>query len=160
FLQVLFVHKYSGSMDVQDMITISLSYFSCAAISIYNQLLTPQDAEPPLDLKYFGLLLVILGLTGNFYHHFLLSKLRRTKTDSRYRIPEGGLFPLVACPHYLFEILVFWGIAFIAQTVYPFGFALGTTFYLTGRSIATLKWYRSKFDEFPTTVKALIPYIL
>ncbi|KAK6138003.1 hypothetical protein DH2020_028257 [Rehmannia glutinosa] len=156
--EVLFVHKYSGSMDVEIMVPISLSYFSFSAITIYNQHLMQSLPEPAIDLKYIGIPMFLLGIAGNFYHHYLLSKLR-TKGDKQYKIPQGGLFSLVICPHYLFEILGFFGMCCMSQTLYAFSYTMGSTFYLMGRSYATRKWYKSKFEDFPKDVKALIPYI-
>ncbi|CAA2972007.1 very-long-chain enoyl- reductase-like [Olea europaea subsp. europaea] len=113
--EVLFVHKYSGFMDTEAAIAISISYLVHTATMIYSHYLTLGFPEPQTDLKYVGALLFLVGISGNFYHHYLLSKLR-TK--------------------------------------------VGSAFYLTGRSCATRKWYQSKFEDFPTRVKALIPYVL
>ncbi|KAJ7970615.1 3-oxo-5-alpha-steroid 4-dehydrogenase family protein [Quillaja saponaria] len=156
--EVLFVHKFSGSMILDSAIPITLSYFLSTAAMIYAQHLTQGLPEPPIDLKYPGIILFLIGISGNFYHHYLLSKLRG-KGEKEYKIPKGGLFDLVICPHYLFEIIGFVGISFISQTLYAFSFTLGTIFYLTGRSAATRKWYLSKFEAFPKDVKALIPFL-
>jgi steroid 5-alpha reductase family enzyme len=155
---VLFVHRYSGGMVLDSVITISLSYFSSTATMMYAQLLSQGISEPPVDLKYPGILLFLIGTSGNLYHHYLLSKLRG-EGDKEYRIPKGGLFDIVICPHYLFEIIGFLGISFISQTLYAFSFTLGTILYLMGRSYATRRWYLSKFENFPQDVKALIPYL-
>ncbi|KAM7532230.1 hypothetical protein LguiB_035640 [Lonicera macranthoides] len=154
---VIFVHKYSGSMAVEAVFPISLSYFFSTATMIYAQYLTLGLPEPPVDLKYAGVAIFLAGILGNFYHHFILSNMRNG--DKEYKIPRGGLFNLVICPHYLFEILGFLGASCISQTLYAFSFTLGTTGYLIGRSYATRKWYLSKFEDFPKDVKALIPFI-
>lgn len=153
------MHSYSGGMSIDTAIPISLSYFLSTATMIYGQNLTQGLPEPPIDLKEPGILLFLIGISGNFYHHYILSKMR-SKGDKEYKIPKGGLFELVICPHYFFEIMGFVGVSCISQTLYAFSFAMGTALYLTGRSCATRKWYLSKFKEFPQTVKALIPYVL
>ncbi|KAK9105105.1 hypothetical protein Scep_021949 [Stephania cephalantha] len=157
-VEVLFIHKYSGAMILDSVVAISLSYFLSAVTMIYNQHLVDGVQEPPFDLKYIGFILFMVSSAANFYHHYLLAKLRE-KDDKGYKIPKGGMFNLVICPHYLFEILAFVGVSFISQTVYPFCFTIGTTFYLLGRSYCTRKWYLSKFENFPKDVKALVPYI-
>ncbi|EYU38073.1 hypothetical protein ABFS82_06G158300 [Erythranthe guttata] len=157
-LEVLFVHKFSGSMDAEIMILLSVSYLLSALTMIYNQELVQGLPEPVIDLKYVGIAMFLLGIGGNFYHHFLLSKLRKDG-EKVYQIPQGGLFSLVICPHYLFEIFGFLGISCICQTLYPLCFTVGSVFYLMGRSYATREWYESKFEDFPKEVKALIPYI-
>ncbi|XVE68541.1 hypothetical protein DITRI_Ditri09bG0076100 [Diplodiscus trichospermus] len=159
FFESLFIHKYSGKMGLDAMITILVSYLVSSASMIYSQHLTQGFPEPPIDLKHPGIVLFLVGVIGNFYHHYLLSKLRGNGNDKEYKIPKGGLFEFVICPHYLFEVLGFWGISFIAQTLYAFSFTLGCTLFLMGRSYATRRWYLSKFEDFPKGVKAMIPLI-
>ncbi|XP_072956270.1 uncharacterized protein [Typha angustifolia] len=156
--EVLFIHQYSGQMILDSALLISLSYFANTATMIYDQYLTQGMSEPAIDMKYVGVILFLVGIAGNFYHHFLLSKLRK-QGEKGYKIPKGGLFELVVCPHYLFEIIGIVGISLISQTVQGLCFTFGTILYLVGRSYATRKWYLSKFENFPQEVKALIPYI-
>lgn len=145
-------------MLLDSAIPITTSYFMSAVTMIYAQHLTRELPEPPVNLMYPGIVLFLVGIIGNFYHHYLLSKLRG-KGEKEYKIPKGGLFDLVVCPHYLFEIIVFYGVSFMSQTLYSVSFAVGTTFYLLGRSYATRKWYLSKFEDFPNHVKAVIPFL-
>ncbi|CAN6196932.1 unnamed protein product [Urochloa humidicola] len=129
---------------------------------IYVQHLSHKIPEPAVDLLRPGVLVFAAGLAGNFYHHLLLSRLRSGggAGDSKgYKIPRGGLFELVVCPHYLFEIIGFVGLAMVSQTVYGLTVAVGSAAYLAGRSRATRKWYAAKFEEFPARVKALVPYV-
>ncbi|KAJ0982603.1 hypothetical protein J5N97_010858 [Dioscorea zingiberensis] len=156
--EVLFIHHYSGQIMLNDTIVISMGYFINTVCLLYAQYLTHGTPEPSFDLKNAGIVLFIVGITGNFYHHWLLSKLRR-KDEKEYKIPSGGLFGLVICPHYLFEIIGFFGIALISQTLYSFTWAFGTMLYLGGRSYATRKWYLSKFENFSRDVKAVVPYV-
>ncbi|MQL74629.1 hypothetical protein Taro_006959 [Colocasia esculenta] len=157
-LEVLFLHRFSGYVTIDSLIPITTSYFTNTVFTIYAQYLTQGMPEPPIDLRYPGYILFLVGISGNFYHHVLLSNLRK-KGEKGYKIPTGGLFGLVICPHYLFEIIGLFGISFIGQTLQSFAFALGSAFYLVGRSHATRKWYLSKFEDFPKEVKALIPYV-
>ncbi|KAI3993810.1 hypothetical protein MKX01_002823 [Papaver californicum] len=137
--EVLFVHKYSGGMRLDSAIVISLSYTLSAISMIYNQHLMRGIPDPQIDLKLLGGMVFLVGIG--------------------IKIPTGGLFGLVICPHYLFEILIFVGISFMSQTLYPFAFTAGTACYLTGRSYVTRKWYLSKFPNFPKHIKALVPFV-
>ncbi|KAI3863761.1 hypothetical protein MKW98_031353 [Papaver atlanticum] len=160
-IEVLFVHKYSGGMVLDSTILISLCYFFCSVNMIYNQHLLQGVADPEIDLKFIGIALFLVGIVGSFYHHCILANLRKEKSgaDKGYKIPKGGLFGVVVCPHYLFEILTFIGISLMAQSLYPICFAIGDTCYLIGRSYVTRKWYLSKFPNFPKHVKALVPFV-
>lgn len=157
-LEVLFVHKYSGSMILGSVILITGFYFSAAAGLIGVQYLSLGLPEPSIDLKYIGLIIYVVGIIGNFYHHSILSKLRNNN-DKGYKIPQGGLFGLVICPHYLFEILIFVGLSFISQTPLAFACTFGDTLYLIARSYETRKWYVNKFEDFPKHTKCVIPYV-
>lgn len=157
-LQVLFVHKYSGNMILGSIILISLFYFYVATSLIVVQYMSLGLQEPFIDLKYIGFIMFIVGIIGNFYHHTLLSKLRKNN-EKEYKIPQGGLFSLVICPHYLFEIIIFWGFAFISQSPLAFACAIGDAYYLIARSHQTRKWYVNKFEDFPKSTKCLIPYV-
>ena len=150
-------------MMVGTAMVISMGYLSSTSSMVYAQNLSQGLEEPLIDLKYIGVLLFLIGISGNFYHHYLLAQLRdheKSGVSKEYKIPEGGLFNLVICPHYLFEIIVFLGLSFISQTFHSFSVAIGTMLYLVGRSFATWHWYLSKFEDFPQGVKALIPYVL
>ncbi|KAJ9545949.1 hypothetical protein OSB04_025656 [Centaurea solstitialis] len=157
-MEVLFVHKYSGGMVLGSVILISIFYFSAAIGLIVVHYLSLGLQEPSIDLKYIGLIVFILGIFGNFYHHSLLSKLRKTN-EKGYKIPQGGLFNYVICPHYLFEILIFVGISFISQTPLAFACTFGDSLYLIARSYETRKWYVNKFEDFPKNIKCVIPYV-
>lgn len=158
-LQVFFVHRFGGSgVAVDASIPISLSYFLSTVTMIYAQYLSLELPEPSVDLQYAGVVLFLLGIGGNLYHHYILANLRG-KGEKEYKIPKGGLFNLVICPHYLFEVLGFVGVSCIAQTPYTLAFTAGTTLYLMGRSYGTRKWYLSKFEDFPKDVKAFLPFI-
>ncbi|CAN6181329.1 unnamed protein product [Urochloa humidicola] len=161
-LEVLFVHRYSGGMPLGTALLISSCYLFNAVAMIYVQHLSYDLREPAVDLLYPGVVVFAVGLAGNFYHHHLLSRLRAGGGgggDKGYKIPRGGLFGLVVCPHYLFEIIGFFGLAMVSQTVYGLTVALGSAAYLAGRCRATRKWYASKFEEFPASVKALVRYV-
>lgn len=156
----MFIHKYSGEMAVDSAFIITSSYFSSTVLMLYSQSFTLGLTEPPFDMKLIGIVMFVVGIVGNLYHHVLLAKLRNEEGGKKvYKIPKGGLFNTVICPHYLFEIIVFWSFFMVSQTIYSFSFAMGTTFYLIGRSYATRRWYLSKFDDFPKHIKALVPFV-
>ncbi len=154
-LEALFVHKYSGPVDLATSLLI-MSFYTIVAVGVAYLNRWPLPA--PNGLFWAGLGLFAIGIAGNFWHHKLLADLRRE--GSGYAIPRGGLFEWVVCPHYLFEILTWLGIAMLSQHLFTYLTVLGMGCYLAARSINTLKWYHAQFPNFPKARKALIPFIL
>ena len=67
------------------------------------------DKDYNITLMTFGAALFAMGIAENFYHHYLLAKLRtgtnKNTKSNKYVAPRGGLFVHVATPHYLFELI-------------------------------------------------------
>lgn len=158
-VEVLFVHRYSGGMAIDSVILISFIYSFFATCLIYVMQISEGLPSPSMNLMPLGLFLFIVGMSGNLYHHYLLSRLRKDGAKG-YSIPQGGLFEFVVCPHYLFEIIDFVGLAVISQTALGFCTAITVSLYLLGRSLSTKAWYVKKFEGFPSSRKALIPFLL
>ncbi|KAH9331479.1 hypothetical protein KI387_003587, partial [Taxus chinensis] len=93
-LEVLFLHRYSGDMPLQTALLISSSYFFQTVNVLYAQQLSEGTRPPAIDMMWIGLVLFCIGIGGNFYHHYLLSRLRKDG-EGGYVIPHGGLFGLV-----------------------------------------------------------------
>ena len=96
-------------------ICVSFVYSFSVVIFLYEMQISEGLPSPTMDLMPLGILLFVIGMGGNFYHHYLLSRLRKDG-EKGYRIPHGGLFEFVVCPHYLFETIDFVGLALISQT--------------------------------------------
>lgn len=85
-----------------------------------------------------------------------------TKKDDqckKYVIPSGGLFRFVTMPHYFFEIAAWLGLACVTQQFNAFLSVGNMISYLAGRSVATTRWYKSKFPDYPAERKHLIPFL-
>lgn len=160
-LEVLFLHKFSGTMSKAMAGTISTFY-------ALDTLLVGGTAQWIKDVSPFflntGIALFVIGEFGNFYHHYLLATLRKNnnKTSSRrYVPPTGGLFLCVATPHYFFELISWLGIAFTSQQINAFIEVLSHASYLMGRASNTNDMYRKTFtkEEWPQTRKNIFPFI-
>jgi very-long-chain enoyl-CoA reductase len=46
-----------------------------------------------------------------------------------------------------------------AQQVGALGTAVGMSSYLTGRALATRKWYIAKMEDYPRDRKAILPFL-
>ena len=160
-LEVAFVHHYSGTMPRNNGNAIGLMYASWTMLVALTA--TPHNALQSQQMLQIGLMLFVIGEVGNGYHHYLLRRLRqkRDKTERRYVPPVGGLFGLIAAPHYLFELVAWYGISCVSQQAHAFLTAGGMTSYLAGRAVMTNRWYMDKFtaQEWPRNKKALVPGI-
>ncbi|GLJ24749.1 hypothetical protein SUGI_0473110 [Cryptomeria japonica] len=164
---LLYKVEYIGSTDLLSSMGMKqgagphlLALASALTIHfLKRELEISEGLQPPgRDLMWFGVALFCIGIGGNFYHHYLLSRLRKNGKTG-YVVPSGGLFDLVVCPHYLFEIVDWMGLAFISQTLYSWVSVFWTVVYLSSRSYATRQWYLQKMEDFPKQRKALFPFI-
>lgn len=106
-----------------------------------------------------GLALFTAGQAGNLYHHILLRNLRSGE-GKEYKIPAGGLFRYVNCPHYLSEITAWFGIAVLSKYLMIYSLAVFMASYLTARSLNTSRWYQEKIPDFPKERKSIIPFLI
>lgn len=156
-VESLFIHNYSGVMDITVSISIAVFYCIQSFIRLYYQQKVPIEFyEQHSNVFMVGIVLSVIGQIGNAYHHWLQSTWKRGK-DKKYVVPHSGLFTMIACPHYLFEIISFWGLSLISQDIVGVFLTFPVMGNLTGRSIATTKYYLSKLEDYPKTRKHLIP---
>jgi very-long-chain enoyl-CoA reductase len=169
--ETLLLHRFSGSMVGGTAAFISIFYSLVTCLVLVQQGRVPlsvYDAASSSGILSAGLILFAVGQLGNFYHHWLLASLRKPEAsasadgaaEKAYVVPRGGLFELVTMPHYLFEIVAWFGIALAAQQLNVLLVVAGMTSYLAGRSVATSRWYESKFgDKFPGQRRHMVPFI-
>ena len=105
-----------------------------------------------------GLLIFIIGFYVNVSSDNKLIKLRTNQKD--YVIPKGRLFNYVSCPNFLGEIIEWLGFAIMTLNLGSISFLIWTICNLIPRSKAHHKWYKENFEKYPTTRKAVIPYLL
>ncbi|KAG2216462.1 hypothetical protein INT45_006533 [Circinella minor] len=153
--EIGFVHKYSGSTAVRDTCLISTAYIGLTVIFIYLATQVPFSMIDKGQIR-FGTLLFFMGEIINFYHHYILSNLRKSNHDSGYKIPKGGLFKFVWCPHYLGEIITLCGLSIVTQNMLTFPFLISCIIYLSLRALNTKSWYENRFPE-ASLRAALIP---
>eukprot|EP00375_Theileria_parva_P001172 XP_763843.1 hypothetical protein [Theileria parva strain Muguga] len=76
------------------------SYYVATAFAVNN----PNNYAP---IK-FCVFLNMFAQGLQFYCHVKLSKLRTDTSDAKvYKVPKGGPFNFILCPHYLAEILIY-----------------------------------------------------
>jgi len=153
--EVLFVHRYSGEMPFAVGAGIGFYYAVCAGgISAVS---TQQTSCAVAAVALFA-----LGSLGNAWHHLLLARLRSTSSEGakEYKPPTGGLFEYVSTPHYMFELIAWFGIALASEHLNALLVAFSMSSYLSGRSVATSKWNRKRFGKaWPATRGNMIPFL-
>jgi len=157
-LEVLFLHQYSGRVGRGISSTIAFYYTLVTLLISYVSFPGFNNVDNRIKI---GTSLFAIGIAGNFYHHYILARLRsKSKTEPKYFPPKGGLFEYVAAPHYLFELIGWLGIAVVSQHMNSYLNFVCMTSYLSGRAYAHNSWNRSKFcDEWDENRKNIIPFI-
>jgi len=118
------------------------------------------SSEGPLDLpKEFKSSELRSPVSPSDHAKQVLTQKQSNSALQRYVIPSGGLFGFVTMPHYFFELLSWLGLACVTQQFNAFMVVADMTSYLAGRSVATTRWYRAKFDTYPTETRHLIPFL-
>jgi hypothetical protein len=106
-----------------------------------------------------GLILFITGMSINRRADEALIQLRG-KTGDGYFIPQGKLFSRVSCPNLSGEIVEWLGYAVMCWNLPALAFFIWTCANLIPRALAHHRWYREKFQDYPTERKALVPFLL
>lgn len=106
-----------------------------------------------------GVALFVLGWSINQQADYALRRLRGPG-ETHYAIPEGGLYRHISCPNYFGEILEWIGWAVLTWSLAGAAFAVFTTANLLPRALASHRWYRATFDDYPATRRAVIPFLL
>ncbi len=162
-LEALYVHRYSGVMNLESVVFICLWYSAATGFLGYVAA-TEVDAEliasPAFHPWYLlGALAWIAGTGLNYLHHELLARLR-APGETGYKLPTAGLFRWIACPHYLAELLAWWGYALVFHHVAAAALAVIMTGYLFGRADSTLRWYRDRLGHaVPRDWKRIVPRV-
>ncbi len=105
-----------------------------------------------------GTILFIMGMTINWWSDYYLIHLRG-KGETGYKIPQSGLFKLVASPNLLGEIIEWGGFALLTWSLPALAFFIWTCANLIPRALANHRWYRRQFTDYPSDRKILLPFM-
>ncbi|KAG6555040.1 hypothetical protein Mapa_003072 [Marchantia paleacea] len=113
---------------------------------------------------YIGAGLMFFGAYHQNVCHEILAALRANDepgSSKNYYIPTGDWFELVSCPHYLAEIVIYLGLVVASGgthlVMYIMLALVVANLYLLAKP--THEWYLAKFDDYPNSRRAMIPYI-
>lgn len=107
-----------------------------------------------------GLALFAGGFAINIQSDNILIRLRQPG-EAAYKIPQGGFFRFVSCPHYFGEIIEWTGFAIMSWSLPGLVYALWVGLPLVAQAVQAHRWYRDQFsDQYPPGRRAVIPGIL
>jgi steroid 5-alpha reductase family enzyme len=107
-----------------------------------------------------GALMFLGGFVLNITSDNILLNLRKPG-ETGYKIPQGGMFKYVSCPHYLGEMIEWTGFAIMTWSLPGFAYALCVIVPLFGQARNSHQWYLDKFkDEYPKNRKAIFPGLI
>ncbi|XP_070777276.1 3-oxo-5-alpha-steroid 4-dehydrogenase 2a [Enoplosus armatus] len=106
-----------------------------------------------------GFLLFVVGMIINIHSDWILRSLRKPG-ETVYRIPHGGMFEFVSGANFLGEIVEWSGFAVVAWSLPAFAFMFFTACSIGPRACQHHRDYQQRFEDYPRTRKALIPFIL
>ncbi|XP_070836541.1 3-oxo-5-alpha-steroid 4-dehydrogenase 2a [Chaetodon trifascialis] len=106
-----------------------------------------------------GFLLFVVGMTINIHSDHILRNLRKAG-ETVYRIPNGGIFEFVSGGNFFGEIVEWCGYAVAAWSFPTFAFAFFTICSIGPRACQHHRDYQQRFEDYPRSRKALIPFIL
>ncbi|XP_050228356.1 polyprenol reductase 2-like [Mercurialis annua] len=94
--------------------------------------------------------------------HAILGSLRkRRERADEYVIPYGDWFEMVSSPHYLAEMIIYLGLL-VASGGTDFTIWLLNLFVVANLGFAaaeTQRWYLRKFEDYPRTRRAILPFV-
>lgn len=137
------------------------AYFSSVFIVEYGHHLTPEWLSDPRFI--IGFSIYLFGFMLNIHSDAVVRNLRPkvpNPDEPRYKIPFGGGFNMVSSPSYLGEMLSWLGFAIFTWSLAGVFILLVTVANLLPRALATHRWYKKQFADYPKNRKALIPYLL
>jgi len=112
-----------------------------------------------IDFRFIlGVALFIIGYVINRQADLQLRKLRQPG-ENTYKVPQGGLFNLIASPNYFGEIIEWTGWAMATWSLAGLSFAFWTFVNLAPRAWSHLMWYQKTFPEYPDERRALLPWL-
>ncbi|KAK9811791.1 hypothetical protein WJX72_010154 [[Myrmecia] bisecta] len=113
----------------------------------------------------------LLGNGLQHHSHRILASLRpdssgkqaRGQADGTdyYKLPMGGGFEYVSCPHYLGEIIIYAGLLVLLgpQRLLPWLMLTWVVANLLLAAGPTHRWYRRRFKQYPSRRRAIIPFL-
>lgn len=111
--------------------------------------------------QWIGAVIFIWGSLHQIRCHAILGSLREHKDSDEYVIPCGDWFSRVSCPHYLAELVIYFGmlVATGGSDIPVWFLYLFVITNLSFAAVQTHKWYLQKFEDYPRSRYAIVPFV-
>ena len=146
-------------------ITIAFSafFFNIVNVSIqaFGIFYFTQYSEDWVSSPIFiaGLSIFLIGMYINIKSDYIMISLKKNKGPG-YLIPNTFLYRYLSAPNYFGEIIEWFGWMILTWSISGVVFLIWVIANLFPRAISHHKWYKEKFDDYPTNRKAIIPGII
>lgn len=141
------------------VVTSLHGYLNAVWASTYSPLVGWDAFTHPAVIA--GIVIYYLAFVMNLQSDHIVRNLRsREEVENgirKYRMPRGGLFKYVTNPSYFTELVFWFGFALMNWSLAGVYILAISAANLLPRAIATHKWYKEKFADYPTERKILIP---
>ncbi|KAK7264228.1 hypothetical protein RJT34_31834 [Clitoria ternatea] len=111
---------------------------------------------------WIGAAVFLWGWIHQYQCHKILGSLRDSRQPEDYVIPHGDWFEIVSSPHYLSEIVIY--ASFVVATggsnLTIWLLLVFVVANLSFAAVETHSWYHLKFEDYPISRFAIIPFIL
>jgi len=157
----IFVHRFSNAtMPFTNVFKNSFHYWILGGIAIAYFIYHPRYVAPFSDeVVMVAAAIFILAEIGNLHSHFILRNLRPFGSTKR-AIPYGGLFSLVSCANYTYEILAWLTFAIFTQTLTAYIFLVVSFVQIVEWALKKHQAYKQEFAEYSKLKrKVLIPLV-
>uniref|UniRef100_A0A3B4BXD3 Polyprenal reductase n=1 Tax=Pygocentrus nattereri TaxID=42514 RepID=A0A3B4BXD3_PYGNA len=176
-LECLLVSIFSDGMIHVVQYAFGLSYYIflgltvlCAGVSPPTDGLLRDSTGPFLSqLTWYHIAGALLFIWASLLQHRSLSLLASLRTNSSgkvetlaHRIPHGGWFELVSCPHYLAELLIYTALG-VCCGCCSLTWWLVVLYIFCNQALAAQlchEYYQRTFKAYPRHRKAFIPLLL
>ncbi|XP_042372179.1 polyprenol reductase-like, partial [Plectropomus leopardus] len=169
-LECLFVSVFSdGAVHVVQYVFGVCYYVVLGLTVLCSDRLRKGTGSLLSQLDWFHVAGAALFIWASLMQHqcmVLLARLRTGKSGTvetlAHRVPEGGWFELVSCPHYFAELLIYVSLSLVFGGL-CLSWWLVVLYVLFNQALAAQlchDLYISKYESYPKKRKAFIPFVL
>lgn len=156
----LYISRFSPSarMHVAHYL-LGVTYYVAVPLTLQSC----SGTRPNRRLLFIGIAAFLAGSIAQHRCHCILASLRPAMGagGTSYKIPRGGCFELVSCPHYAAEVLIYGALAlFTPGAGAAWALTLFVVVELSYSALSQHEWYQKSFENYPPRRKAIFPYLL